>query len=116
MKKIDERTGEVIDTDLIVKQEMNALITDDLLEQITQLKYLEEQIDTWKFKHKEAIKEIFKRNGIKSFKNDYINITYVAPTIRKSVDTKALKEAGLYDLYSKETPIDEQIRIKLKED
>lgn len=114
--KIDELTGEVIEEDTsLVKKEMNALITDELLDQLVQMKYLEEQIEIWKFKNKETIKELFKKFNIKSFENDYIKLTYVAPTHRKSVDTQKLKDAGLYDKFLKVSDVEENLRIKLKE-
>lgn len=119
MEVVNKITGEVIDipeTKDIVKKEFNELITDDLLEQLEQVEYLEYQIDQWKKSHKEAIKELFKKNNIKSFKNEYIEITYVEPTKRKTIDTDLLKQAGLYDSFTKETDVKESLRIKLRKD
>ena len=50
----------------------------------------------------------------KSFENDFLKITYKAPTTRKSVDTKALKDEGLYDLYLKETPVKSSVTVTFK--
>jgi len=100
----------------IVKKEINEIVTDDVLDMFVQLEYYEQQIDLWKFKVKDQIKELFKANNIKSFKNDYIEITYVAPSTRKSVDTQKLKDLGLYDDFCKESPVAESLRVKLKED
>lgn len=118
MEVVNKITGEVIDipNKSIIKKEFNTLITDQLLEQLEQVEYLQDQIDLWKFQHKEAIKELFKKNDIKSFKNEYIEITYVAPTKRKVVDTDLLKQAGIYDQFTKEADVKESLRIKLVKD
>lgn len=63
---------------------------------------------------KEMLLEAMEKNGIKSFKNDFIEITYMAPTLRTSVDTAALKSQGLYEMFSKVTPVGAQVRIKYK--
>lgn len=116
---IDEETGELIEveetTDLVAK-EMNALITDDFIEKLVQVEYLQQQIEMFKTEHREQIKDIFKKYGIKSFKNDYISITYVAEGIQKRVDNERLKQEGLYDKYLKVVPTKESIRVQLKGD
>lgn len=114
---LDNETGELIEveeTNELVAKEINPLITDEFIEQLEQIEYLEQQIDMFKSKHKEQIKEIFKKYNIKSFKNDYITITYVGEGMSQRVDTQRLKDDGLYDKYSKFTPVKEQIRVKLK--
>jgi hypothetical protein len=40
---------------------------------------------------KAQLKEAMERNGVKSFSNDVLKITYVAATIAASLDSKALK-------------------------
>lgn len=117
---VNQITGEVIeiptkDNKDLLKQEMNALITDDVLETYYQMQALEQKINTWKNSTKEQIKDIFKKYNIKSFKNDYIEITYVAPTKQKRVDSKLLKEAGLYDEFCKEVDVQESLRIKIND-
>lgn len=117
METINQLTGEVINIpekdNQLVKKQMNELVSDKLLEDLEQIAYYEQQIEMWKVQHKEAIKELFKQNNIKSFKNDYIEITYVAPTKRKSVDTQLLKDAGIYDQFCKESDVKESLRVKL---
>lgn len=121
MKQIvNELTGEIYEipeeNNELVKKEMNEIITDTLLDQLVQVQYLEQQIEIWKFQNKEKIKEIFKAYNVKSFKNEYIEITYVPETTRKSVDTNKLKQAGIYEEFCKESPVKESLRIKLKEE
>lgn len=114
---IDQETGEVIEVEEkqeLVAKEMNALITDDFVEQLEQLDYLEQQIKMFKTKNKEKIKEIFKKYNIKSFKNDYITITYVDGGMKKALDIERLKDDGVYDKYVMLKPYEEQIRITKK--
>lgn len=114
---INAETGEIEEIeenyDLVAK-EMNNLITDDFVEQLEQLDYLEQQIKMFKTKNKEKIKEIFKKYNIKSFKNDYITITYVEEGMKKQLDIERLKNEGLYDKYLMMKPYAEQIRITKK--
>lgn len=114
---IDEETGELIeveDKNDLVAKEMNEIITDDFIDKLVQFEYLEQQIEMFKTEHREQIKEIFKKYGIKSFKNDYITITYVPESKKKIIDTNRLKNDGLYDFYSKESDVKESIRVSLK--
>lgn len=63
-----------------------------------------------------AIKEAMEENNVKKFESDTLTITYIAPTVRKGLDTALLKvEApGIYDKYLKETPVAASVRIKAK--
>ena len=66
-------------------------------------------------KFKEALKQAMEANNIKKFENDDVAVTYVAPTVRKGVDTNALKEQGLYDSFIKETPVKASVKVCFKE-
>lgn len=63
---------------------------------------------------KEALLKAMEENGVKSFENDIVKFTYIAPTTRKTVDTNALKEQGLYDSFTKETPVKSTVKITYK--
>ena len=65
---------------------------------------------------KQAIITAMKDNGLTSFENDKLKITYVAPIVKKTIDSKKLKaeQPDLYEKYSKETTQSESIRITLK--
>ena len=53
-------------------------------------------------------------NDIKSFENDFVKITYKAPSTRKSVDTAELKAQGLYDMFLKESPVKSSVMLTWK--
>jgi hypothetical protein len=65
---------------------------------------------------REAIVQAMKDNGVSKFENDKIVISYIAPSTRTSLDSKALKEEcpDIYKKYEKQTQTNEQVRIKLK--
>lgn len=60
---------------------------------------------------KNAMLKAMEENGIKSFKNENVTITYKEATTRKTVDTQALKEQGLYDSFVKESPVKSSVVI-----
>ena len=66
---------------------------------------------------KEQIKTSMEENDVKKFENDYISITYVAPTTRTTVDSKLLKEKyeDIYKECSKVSDVKSSIRIKIKD-
>lgn len=73
------------------------------------IKVLDEQI-------RQAMLAAMEDNGIKSFENDQVKITYVAPTVRESVDTQKLKDDGMYEFYKKTSEVKASLRWKWKTD
>lgn len=63
---------------------------------------------------KTALLKAMEENNIKSYESPNVKITYKAPTTRKSVDTAALKEQGLYDAFVKETQVKSSVVITWK--
>lgn len=64
---------------------------------------------------KEAIVRAMEENGIKTWKTDKLQITYVAPSERKSLDTATLKKEmpEIAEKYSKTSKIAPSIRVKI---
>lgn len=65
---------------------------------------------------KNAIMQAMEQNGVKTFENDNLKITYVAPTTRVSIDTKKLKEDNpdLVKKYERFTRTKSSLRITMK--
>ena len=63
---------------------------------------------------KAKLLETMENNGIKKFENDYVVVTYKAPSVRKVIDTDALKEQGLYESFLKENGVKSSVTIKIK--
>ena len=60
---------------------------------------------------KEAMMKAMADNGIKSYENDFIKISYLPESERKTVDTEEMKKEGVYDMYSKTVKVKPQVRI-----
>ena len=72
------------------------------------------RMDMLEKRMKDALLNAMVENGIKSYESDNVRITYKASTTRKTVDTQALKEDGLYEMYTKESPVKESVQITWK--
>ena len=84
---------------------------------IANLQNKQKELQTKNEEIKEQIKTSMEENDIKKFENDYISITYVAPTTRTTVDSKLLKEKyeDIYKECSKVSDVKSSIRIKIKD-
>ena len=65
---------------------------------------------------KEAILKEMEERGIPKIDLGDVTITYKAPSTRDSVDSKKLKEDGLYEKYIKTSNVKSSITIKVKEE
>lgn len=89
------------------------------LEQQTAFCQYMKQIRTIEEKTKEikgAILLEMENRGISKIDLGDITITYKKPSTKTSVDTKKLKEANLYDKYTKTSAVKSSITIKLKDE
>lgn len=79
-------------------------------QKIAELKAKEDEI-------KKAILEEMESKNIIKLDNEYLTISYIAPTTRETFDTKKLKkdDINLYDKYVNISPVKSSIRIKVKD-
>ena len=63
---------------------------------------------------KKNILEAMEKNGIKSFENDVVRISYVEPCTKTTIDTKLVQELGLMHQLSKETQVKSSVRVTWK--
>lgn len=65
-----------------------------------------------------AIKDGMEQNGVKKFENDFIAITYVAPTTRTTLDSAKIRieQPEMFEKYSKQSDVKSSVRIKIKEE
>ena len=91
-----------------LEQQMSALIID------LQKKHLKLQDKNDEIR--EQIKTSMEKRNIKKYENDFIAITYIAPTTRTTVDSKKLKEKyiDIYNECSKINDVKSSIRISIK--
>ena len=92
-----------------LERQMSALIID------LQKKHLKLQDKNDEIR--EQIKSSMEKSNIKKYENDFIAITYVAPTTRTTVDSKKLKEKyiDIYNECSKISDVKSSIRISIKD-
>lgn len=64
---------------------------------------------------KEAILKEMEERGIPKIDLGDVTITYKAPSTRESVDSKKLREDGIYEKYTKTSNVKSSITIKVKE-
>lgn len=98
----------------LVETKFNELFSPSDIEMLVKFDELESRVKTMKDAKNEAIKNFLKENNLKSYENDKIKVTYIEATERVSVDTKRLKEEGIYELYTKITPVKDSVKITIK--
>lgn len=103
-------------SDLIRMDGGNAVISAKTVDKIiglqTAIQRLKEQEETLK----QELLEAMKANGVLKIDSEELIVTYIAPTYRETLDSKALKakQPDIYDAFIKMTPVKESIRIKVK--
>ncbi len=104
-----------MDKELVQVRSGKIEIAENAMRKLHQFQNAKKEIDKTEKEIKQALLKAMRENGIKSFENDYLKATYIEPTTRTVVDTKALERSGLYDIYSKETEVKDSVRLKYKE-
>lgn len=86
------------------------------LQKITSLFEAKKQIDEQEKLLKAELLKAMEMYGIKSFENDHIKMTYVAPTTRTTIDTKRLKKdhPDIMEEYGKTLNVSASVRVALK--
>lgn len=102
----------------------NLILSDNLIETLSdvemQIRYFEnmkKQAEEKAQVMRQAIMLAMENNGLKSFENDNLKITYVAPSTRKSLDSTRLKLElpDIYEQYLKINNTKASLRITFKE-
>ena len=93
-----------MENDLILKEKFDVLISNDTIEFIKKFKEMEARMKVLDSEIKEKAKEFLEQNNLldEGYEQDGIRFAYVKPHKRRQVDTKKLKDEGLYDDYSYE--------------
>lgn len=103
---------------LVKKENNQLLIQQEVVEKLKEFNRQKKEIKKYEDDLKTALIKAMKENGVKSFENDDIKISYIKPTVRykDDVDISKLKSDGLYDCYctEKEIPVKESVRITFR--
>ena len=80
------------------------------------LKKKQDEIQAQADEIRNLILKAMKEQGIKSFENDFLKLTYIAPSERETIDTTKLKKdlPEIAQKYSKKISVKETVRITLR--
>lgn len=113
-----ERKGE------LYKYDVDAAIEDDVVGPVIALEQLiqdlDQQVKAAKQQQeilKESLLKEMEERGLKTFEKNGVKITYVAPSTRSTLDSKAIKEKypAIYEAHLKESQVKASIKITIKE-
>lgn len=93
---------EVKNNQLIISEEMNKVFSE--------YQERKNQVEAFRVQLLDAMK----KNGIKKFENEHVQIIYKEPSTSRRVNVHALKEDGMYEMYTTESKVSESVTIKFK--
>ena len=87
-----------------------------IMQQISAISKQKKELEDKEKEVRVALEAIMGQFGIKSFENDILKVTYVAPTIKTIIDSKALKKdkPDIYEKYAKISNVKSSVRITVK--
>lgn len=93
-----------------------AVLTEGTAEKIVEFERIVKDIKEKEEALKSAILEEMRANNLIKLETDELILTYVAPTTRENLDSKALRAElpQIYDTYCKLSTAKESLRIKIK--
>lgn len=112
-----ERKGEIYQKPVIIN-DTDLMALEEVEQTIKYYENMKKEAEIKAQEMREAIIKAMEENGLKSFENDRIKLTYIAPSERVSIDTTRLKNENptIYLEYQKKTKVKASLRITLKED
>ena len=104
--------AEVITTDLTMFQSKAVAV----MQEIANLDRMKKELDAKDKVLRQELQKFMDQYGIKKFENDFLKVTYVAPTTKATIDTKKLKEdlPAIAEKYSKVSQVKGSVRIEVK--
>lgn len=100
--------------ELVKVQDGHITVAEEVMKKLHDFQVKKAEMEMQEKEIKQAMLNAMEKNGIKSFENEFVTITYKAPTTQKRVDTKKLKDAGVYDQYLKETSVKSSVMVTWK--
>ena len=100
--------------ELVKVQDGHITVAEEVMKKLHDFQVMKAEMDLQEKEIKQAMLKAMEKNGIKSFENDFVKITYKAPTTRKTVDTNELKAQGLYEMFTKESPVKSSVTLSWK--
>jgi hypothetical protein len=92
------------------------ILAEAAIQKMAEVSRMKAEVDAYESKLKDELLKAMEEHGVKKFENDLISAVYVAPTVRRTVDSKALK--ALYpeiaQSLEKESPVKSSVRVTFK--
>lgn len=91
-----------------------------IFQRLAEFKKAKDEMEAQEAKLKEALEKSMQEHGIKSFRNDYVTLSYVEASTSETIDLKAMQEkepklyAELLEDYRKVTSKKAYVRITVK--
>lgn len=88
-----------------------------IMQQISAISKQKKELEDKEKEVRAALEAAMGQFGIKSFENDILKVTYVAPTTKTTIDSKALKKdkPDVYEKYAKTSNVKAFVRITVKD-
>lgn len=88
-----------------------------IMQQISAISKQKKELEDKEKEVRAALEAAMGQFGIKSFENDILKVTYVAPTTKTTIDSKALKKdkPDIYEKYAKTSNVKASVRITVKD-
>lgn len=100
--------------ELVSVNDGKIVVAEEIMKKLHDFQVMKAEMELQEKEIKQAMLKAMENNDIKSFENDFVKITYKAPTTRKTVDTVELKAQGLYDMFVKESPVKSSVMLTWK--
>ena len=103
---------EIVETDVVALDKKAPEVIKAITDIVIQKKQLEEQEKIMR----EKLQIVMEQCNVKSFENESVRLTYIAPNERKSVDTTRLKKEHpeIAEKYQKVSQVKAQVKIEVK--
>lgn len=88
-----------------------------IMKQFSAIMKQKKELENQEKEARTALEAAMGQFGIKSFENDIIKVTYVAPTTKTTIDSKLLKMnlPEVYEKYAKTSNVKASVRITIKD-
>ena len=100
----------------IVKAEKNELLSQKDLDMIREYDEVSKRYKVWKDSKQKMFEEFLKNKDTDTYTQDGVTICRTKDYKKKQVDTKALKEQGLYEEFTKDVWVKGSIRVQVNYD
>ena len=100
----------------LVKKEKAELFSPQDIEMIRQYDEMRKRYKVWEDTNRARMLSFLEENGLEKFKQDGIVFYKTNPYKKKQVDTKKMKEEGVYELYTRDVWVKGSLRVQIDYD